>query len=211
MQDFTKELEPIRPSARRCEVPLSRHVFSHPVWDHQIHHASIENRNSYDHCPTMPRILRATLSPIEERVAVELRTTLFLQLDDLPAVTREKIYLKVWRFGLHGCLRRHGETNLNDLALQEQGAHRAVIKSFKDDEPGYIHDQVTYLSHVPDETAHKYLFIAMDRASRQIFFEIKADKCAASASSLLKNLVKKAPFKMATELTDNGKEFTDHF
>nr|WP_170161680.1 DDE-type integrase/transposase/recombinase [Desulfosoma caldarium] len=43
------------------------------------------------------------------------------------------------------------------------------------------------------------------------FFEIRADKSAASASSFLKNLVKKAPFKMANGLTDNGKEFTNRF
>ncbi|ROQ90123.1 IS481 family transposase [Desulfosoma caldarium] len=170
-----------------------------------------KHRDSCEDRPTMPKTLHTTLSAIQERVVVELRTTLLLPLDDLLAVTREFINPKVSRSGLHRCLRRHGVANLKELIPQEQGPNKAVTKSFKDYEPGFVHVDVKYLPQMPDETARKYLFVAIDRATRWVFFEIKADKSAASASSFLKNLVKKAPFKIVKVLTDNGKEFTDRF
>ena len=68
---------------------------------------------------------------------------------------------------------------------------------------------VKYLPQMADETRRRYLFVAIDRATRWVFVAIKADKTAASARSFLKALHKACPIKIVKLLTDNGKEFTD--
>jgi transposase InsO family protein len=82
---------------------------------------------------------------------------------------------------------------------------------FKDYISGYIHIDIKYLPKMVDEYGRKYLFVAIDRATRWVFMEIMATKSSKSAESFLKNLVKKIPFTITKILTDNGKEFTDRF
>ena len=54
-----------------------------------------------------------------------------------------------------------------------------------------------------DESSRKYLFVAIDRASRWVYLDIFPDKTAASAQSFLERVVEKAPFKITKLLTDN--------
>jgi hypothetical protein len=73
-----------------------------------------------------PHRLQTTLTPAQEAVAVALRKTLLLPLDDLLAVVREFLNPHVSRSGLDRCLRRHGVGNLRDLKPKEaKPAHRA--------------------------------------------------------------------------------------
>ena len=62
-----------------------------------------------------PHKLSTTLTPAQEVLAVELRRTLLLSLDDLLAVVREFINAAVSRSGLDRCLRRHGVSDLKSL------------------------------------------------------------------------------------------------
>ena len=55
---------------------------------------------------------RRTLTPAQEAVAVVLRKTLLVPLDDLLAVVKEFLNPEVSRSGLDRCLRRHGVGNL---------------------------------------------------------------------------------------------------
>jgi len=158
-----------------------------------------------------PHRLHATLSPAQEAVVVALRETLLLPLDDLLAVTREFIHPKVSRSGRDRCLRRPGVSNLKALTPTEDGAEKPTHKQFKDYEPGFVHANVKYLPRIPDETRRKYLFAAIDRATRWVYVEVLPDKSAASASRFLKRLINKAPFKINKLLTNNGKEFTGRF
>ena len=64
---------------------------------------------------------------------------------------------------------------------------------------------------MPDETSRKYLFAAIDRATRWVYIEIRPNKSAKSAERCLKNLINAAPFAINKVLTDNGKEFTDRY
>ena len=150
--------------------------------------------------------LQTVLTPAQETVVVQLRRTLLLPLDDLLAVTREFICPHVSRSGLDRCLRRHGAGSLNALKPQEpQSAHKA----FKSYEPGYVHVDVKYLPQMQDESSRRYLFVAIDRATRWVFVQLKANKTATSAQAFLKALHKACPIKINKLLTDNGKEFTD--
>ncbi|MDR2572995.1 MAG: IS481 family transposase [Desulfovibrio sp.] len=150
--------------------------------------------------------LQTTLTPAQEAVVVALRKSLLLPLDDLLAVCREFLCEKVSRSGLDRCLRRHGVGNLKAL---QPATLRTPVKTFRAYEPGYVHVDIKYLPQMADETARSYLFVAIDRATRWVFVQIRSDKSAASARAFLTALHEACPIKIAKILTDNGKEFTD--
>ena len=157
-----------------------------------------------------PKSLNTTLSRGQEIIVCELRKTLLLSLDDLLVVTREFINPKASRSALDRLLRREGISNLRDLVPEAEGEKRPK-KTFKDYDPGYVHIDVKYLPQMPDQTSRSYLFVAIDRATRWVYLEVKSDKSARSARSFLNAVIKAAPFKIKKVLTDNGKEFTDRF
>ena len=150
--------------------------------------------------------LQTTLTPAQEAIAVELRRTLLLPLDDLLAVVREFLCEDVSRSGLDRCLRRHG---VGSLAALKPAVAKVPHKAFKAYEPGYLHMDIKYLPQMADETKRRYLFVAIDRATRWVFVAIKGNKTAASAKSFLAALHKASPIRITRLLTDNGKEFTD--
>jgi transposase InsO family protein len=51
--------------------------------------------------------------------------------------------------------------------------------------------------------------VAIDRATRWVFVQIKKNKTAASAKAFLNAVHKACPMRIQKVLTDNGKEFTD--
>ena len=125
--------------------------------------------------------LQTVLTPAQETIVVHLRRTLLLPLDDLLAVTREFLSPDVSRSGLDRCLRRHGVGNLGALKPQEPApAHKA----FKSYEPGYVHMDVKYLPQMQDESSRRYLFVAIDRATRWVYVALEANKTAASCAGI---------------------------
>jgi transposase InsO family protein len=165
-----------------------------------------KKRTSVHDASHTPHRLQTTLTPAQERVVVELRRTLLLPLDDLLAVTREFICPKATRSGLDRCLRRHGVGNLGDLKPAQPAP---VSETFKAYEPGYLHVDLKYLPQMQDENSRRYLFVAIDRATRWVFVQIKKNKTAASAKAFLNAVHKACPMRIQKVLTDNGKEFTD--
>ena len=141
-------------------------------------------------------------------MVIAWRKTLLLPLDDLLAVTREFINPNVSRSGLDRGLRRHGVSNLQALIPQPEDEDQPQ-KTFKDDEPGFVHVDVKYLPQMPDEDAHCYLFVGIDRASRWVYVEMLGEKTVANAAAFFQRLIAQAPFTVQKVLTDNGKEFTD--
>jgi len=149
--------------------------------------------------------LQTVLTPAQEAVVVHLRRTLLLPLDDLLAVTREFLSPDVSRSGLDRCLRRHGAGNLNDLKPR---GPVVTHKAFKSYEPGYVHVDVKYLPQMREESSRRYLFVAIDRATRWVFVQLKANMTGASAQAFVKALHKACPIKISKLLTESGKEFT---
>jgi len=139
-------------------------------------------------------------------VAVALRKTLLVSLDDLLAVVREFLNPNVSRSGLDRCLRRHGVGSLRDLKAKDEKPKHSGFKAY---EPGYIHIDVKYLPRMANETSRGYLFVAIDRATRRVFIAIYRNKTAANARRFLRDLERACPIRIRTILTDNGKEFTD--
>lgn len=148
--------------------------------------------------------LQTTLNAAQEELVVYLRTQLRLPLDDLLSVVREFIEPSMSRSALDRLLRRRGHGRLPvEARLKRQ------TQPFKAYEPGYFHLDVKYLPQMADETARRYVFVAIDRATRWVFIAIKSHKTAAAARSFLNALAKASPCHVRTILTDNGKEFTD--
>ncbi len=139
-------------------------------------------------------------------MAVSLRQSLLLPLDDLLAVVREFLNPNVSRSGLDRCLRRHGVGSLRDLKPK---VAKPAHKPFKAYEPGDIHIDVKYLPQMADEEKRRYLFVVIDRATRRVFVRIHPAKTAANARRFLRDLERAAPMRITRVLTDNGKEFTD--
>ena len=158
-----------------------------------------------------PDSLQTTLSVGQELLVVELRKTLFLPLDDLLVVTREFINSAATRSGLQRTLTRYCVSNLNVMRreLEQASGEKQPKKSFKDYAPGFVHIDVKYLPKMSNEKSRRYLFVAIDRATRWVYMVTFANKTAASARRFLAEVIKRAPFKITKRLTDNGKEFTD--
>ena len=127
---------------------------------------------------------------------------------------REFINPHVSRSGLDRCLRRHGVANLRQLQAQarvDTGEVEAPTKTFKDYEPGFLHMDIKYLPQMPNEAARRYLFVAIDRATRWVLMHIYADQSDAGSVDFLNRLQSTAPMKITKLLTDNGIQFTDRF
>lgn len=148
--------------------------------------------------------LQTTLNAAQEELVIYLRSQLLLPLDDLLAVVREFIEPEMSRSALDRLLRRRGHSRL-PVADKAPSTH----KPFKAYEPGYVHIDLKYLPQMADETTRRYVFVAIDRATRWVFIAIKHHKTAAAARAFLNAVHKAAPFTIRTLLTDNGKEFTD--
>ena len=119
---------------------------------------------------------------------------------------REFLNPNVSRSGLDRCLRRHGVGNLRDLKVKTSRPKHSAFKAY---EPGYLHIDVKYLPRMADETRRRYLFVAIDRATRWVFIRVFTAKTAANARRFLRDLQRACPMRIRMILTDNGKEFTD--
>jgi transposase InsO family protein len=129
-----------------------------------------------------------------------------VSIDDLLALVREFLHPEVSCSGLDRYLRRHGVGNLRDLWTKDP---RPKHKAFNGCETGYQHLDVKYLTQMADETSRRYLFVAIDRATRWVFIRVFKPKTAANARRFLCDLERACPIRIRTVLTDNGQEFTD--
>jgi transposase InsO family protein len=155
--------------------------------------------------------MSTTLTPEQELIVVELRKTLLLPTDDLLVVTREFVNPAVSRAGLGRCLRRNGVSNCRKLLALSDGDAKSPKKTFKDYEPGFIHIDIKYLPKMPGEESRRYLFVAIDRATRWVFIGIYSDQTERSSTDFLSKVTAASPVKIIKLLTDNGTQFTDRF
>lgn len=137
--------------------------------------------------------------------------SLHLSLDDLLYITRQYINDDVSRSGLARLLKREGMARLEDVIAAAEGETIQAKKTFKDNEPGFVHIDIKYLPHMPDETSRRYLFVGIDRATRWVFLHIYHDMSDTSSIDLLHRLKEASPIKISKILTNNGSQFMDRF
>ncbi len=170
-----------------------------------------QNRDEVEDRSHRPHTLQTKLSPAQEQIVTELRRLLLLSLDDLVAITRAFIHPSASRSGIDRCLRRHGLSNLRALTQEQTGEQAPPKKTFKNYAPGFIHIDIKYLPLMPDERTRRYLFVAIDRATRWVFVHIYPDQSEARSVDFLRRLQRAAPMKIEKVLTDNGSQFTERF
>jgi len=150
-----------------------------------------------------PNKLAISLTQLEERLVVELRTALQIPLDDIVEVMRRCVNPKLSRSAIHRCLKRHGVSARATPTKEKPAAFEVV-------EPcGFIHLDVKYLPPLNRQRA--YAFVAIDRATRYVYLEIHRDRSGATARAFLERFIAHFPHPVHTVLTDNGSEWTDRF
>lgn len=127
---------------------------------------------------------------------LSLRQSLYLSLDDLLYITRQYIHPDVSRSGIARLLKREGMARLEDVIPKAEGDTISTKKTFKDYELGSVHVDIKYLPQMPDETSRRYLFVAIDRATRWVFLHIYGDMTDKSSVAFMRRLKLASPIKI---------------
>jgi transposase-like protein len=157
------------------------------------------NRDFTEDKSSRPDNIKYALTPLEKELIRVVRTLTWMELDDLtdtiknviPHSNRSNIYRTLRAF------------DINRVPVEE----KAKAKKFKEYEPGYLHIDVTYLPKFDKQKY--YLFVAIDRATRLLYYKVYENKSSANAVKFLKECKEYFPFYITHILTDNGLEFTD--
>lgn len=160
-----------------------------------------KNRGHLVDKSSRPHTIKRSLSDLEREVIRVVRTLTWIELDDLvesvlpsiPKANRSNVYRTLRAFDIN--------------RVPEEKKEQA--KKFKEYEPGYLHIDVTYLPKL--EGIKYYLFVAIDRATRLMYFKVYKNKTASNAVDFLAQCKSYFPFYISHVLTDNGAEFTDRF
>jgi transposase InsO family protein len=163
--------------------------------------AKWKKRPDVQDAPMGPKHPRSTALTLEqEAICVALRRHTLLPLDDclyalqstIPCLTRSS-----WHRGFQ----RHGISRLpevdGDIPPKQQ---------FKKYSIGYFHID---MAAVHTEDGRLYLFVAIDRASKFAFAELREKATRRIAANFLRALIAAVPYKIHTVLTDHGTPCTE--
>ena len=142
----------------------------------------------------------------EERAIVcALRRATGFPLDDLTfVVTHFLPHLN--RHAIYRILKAEGLGR-----LPRPSRSRKPDGTFKTYDLGFVHLDVKHLPKLGDrndESRKRYLYVAIDRASRFVHLAVKDDETAPSAVAFLTEAVQAFPFPVTHVLTDGGSCFT---
>jgi transposase len=158
-----------------------------------------KNRDQFEDKSSRPENIKYSLSELEMLIAVELRCITWWSLDEITEVLEIENPQKI-RNAVYRTFVREG---INTAPQKE----KEKAKKFKEYDPGYIHIDVTYLPKI--NGIKYYLFLAIDRATRTLYFKIYDAKTSENAKLFLKECIDFFPIYISHSLTDNGLEFTN--
>lgn len=92
------------------------------------------------------------------------------------------------------------------LVKERKDNWKRITQKFKKYEPGFVHIDITYWPKI--DWIKYYIHVAIDRATRVMYYEIHDNKRADTAAKFLEKVLDFFPFHVTKILTDNGKEFT---
>jgi len=160
-----------------------------------------KNRSSTNDLSSEPRNISKSLSQIQEALIYSLRTSTWMPLDEVhDAIQNTHDNQDISRSSVH---RFFVKNKINRVPQQK----REQAKKFKEYDPGFLHIDVTYLPKFNKE--NNYLFVAIDRATRLLFYKVYKEKTADNATDFMEHCVSFFPFIIEKTLTDNGLEFTN--
>jgi transposase-like protein len=146
-----------------------------------------------------PDKIHYALTSLEKELIRVVRTLTWMELDDLTD-TISDVISSANRSNVYRTLKAF---DINKVPEEQ----KAKAKKFKEYEPGYLHIDVTYLPKFDKQKY--YLFVAIDRATRLLYYKVYENKSSDNAVSFLKECKEFFPFYLTHILTDNGLEFTD--
>lgn len=158
-----------------------------------------KSRDFTDDAPCTPHNIAYALNDTQTALAVSIRRSTWLALDEV----FETLFSQnntVTRSAVYRCLVKNG---LNTIPIAE----KEKCKKFKAYEPGYLHFDVTYMPKF--NKVSSYLFVAIDRATRAMYYEVYDNKTSESTDRFFDSCMKFFPFTITHILTDNGFEFTN--
>lgn len=154
-----------------------------------------------------PRHLRWRASEEERAIVCELRRITGFALDDLTFTLRHFLpHLN--RDSIYRILKAEG---LGRLPAASSGLSGKPVKPFKAYDLGFLHLDIKHLPKlqvIGSGPRKRYLYVAIDRASRMVHLAVKDEETEACATAFLNEAVAALPFKVTHVLTDNGSCFT---
>src|SRR5207249_9007845 len=149
-----------------------------------------------------PRRIHKALPPELEPVLAALRQEWLLDLDAVWQALRQSLFPQLSRSAVYRELVR---LQLQRVAALRPQARRARGR-FRACPPGFLPLNVFYLPRL--DGRRRYLFLAIDRATRLLTVQVYAAHNAASGVAFLVHCQRFSPFRVYRILTDNGREFT---
>jgi transposase-like protein len=148
-----------------------------------------------------PETIHYALNSLERKLIERVRRSTWMSLDDvvdtvgsmIPKANRSNVSRTLQFFGIS----------------QIPKEKREKAKKFKEYKPGYLHMDVTYMPKL--DGIKYYLFVAIDRATRVMYYKVYKNKTAQNAVAFIEECKEFFPFYITHILTDNGLEFTDKF
>jgi transposase InsO family protein len=167
-----------------------------------------KNRQDLEDRSTAPHKTPAVLSEIEQWVICEIRITTMFSIEQIVEIVKDFIPQSNFD-NIYRCLKKQNLGNIREMRAEKP--QKTEAGEFKEYEPGFLHIDLKYMPQLPNEPKRKYLFVAIDRATRYVYFALKDNKDAKCAYEFLDEVIEFYPYKIHKILTDNGKEFTDRF
>ena len=158
-----------------------------------------KSRNHVDDKSSRPKNIKYSLSPLDSWIATSIRRLTWLPLDEIVELIYKEASQK-FRSAVYRIFVREG---INRVPVEE----KEKAKKFKQYDPGYLHVDVTYLPKI--DGVKYYLFVAIDRATRLVYFKVYTSKSSDNAENFIKECLDFFPFQITHVLTDNGLEFTN--
>ena len=158
-----------------------------------------KNRDFQKDASCKPLNIKYALTELEKAIAISLRKSTWLPLDEVwevlleanPEISRSSVF------------RTFKNEQINKVLLEK----REIAKKFKEYEPGFLHIDVTYLPKFNRKSY--YLFVAIDRCTRAMIYSVYENKTAENTIDFMEKCLDFFPFGITHILTDNGFEFTN--
>lgn len=158
------------------------------------------NRECLEDKSSRPHTIHYSYTPLEEALIVSLRKSTWFSKEDIFDFFRDNDEVNVKTSTIYNILKKN---NIN----KEPKEIKEKFKTFKQYVPGYLHLDVHY---TPIIGGHKhYIFVAIDRATRTLFYWIYDRKTAENAEDFLSKCIDFFPIIITKILTDNGLEFSN--
>jgi transposase-like protein len=158
-----------------------------------------KNRTILTDKSSRPDDIEYALTDVEQTLCISLRESTWLPLDEVWETLLD-INHKISRSSVYRLFLRNG---INKVPEKE----KEKSKKFKEYDPGFVHMDVTYLPKFDGKKS--YLFVAIDRATRAMYFEVYDAKTSENAEDFMIKCLCFFPFGITHVLTDNGLEFTN--